>query len=136
MDRRWNALMKKYILEECHRIALNNIKQKKHPQWDCYKHFSFIIQNGKIIEWGMNRSAEPLIGYPEWGKLHAECDAYFKAKGLLDTSDPFGVINIRMGINGNLKISKPCNCCQQFLKRLNCREIWFSTELGFARLII
>ena len=128
--------MKRAVLEECHRIALSNIKQKKHPQWSCYKHFSFIIQDGKIVEWGMNRLAEPLLGYPAHGKLHAECDAYFKARGLLDNSEFFEVVNIRMGISGQLKISKPCTCCQQFLKRLNCREVWFSTELGFARLFI
>lgn len=128
--------MKRTILEECHRIALSNIKQKKHPQWSCYKHFSFVIQDNKIVEWGMNRSAEPLIGYPSHGKLHSECDAYFKARGLLDNSKPFIVVNIRMGTMGQLKLSKPCACCQQFLKRLNCREIWFSTELGFARLLM
>lgn len=128
--------MKRTILEECYRIALSNIKQKKHPQWSCYKHFSFVVQNNKIVEWGMNRSAEPLIGYPEYGKLHSECDAYFKAKGLLDNTKAFIVINVRMGTMGQLKLSKPCSCCQQFLKRLNCREIWFSTELGFARLLV
>jgi len=128
--------MKKMILEECYRIALNNIKQKKHPQWTSYKHFSFIIQRGRIIEWGMNRCAEPLMGYPAHGKLHSECDAYFKARGLLDNTRAFEVINIRMGSNGQLKLSKPCECCQQFLKRLNCRKVWFSTALGFTRLFI
>ena len=128
--------MKKTIIYQCLQIAQNAIKQKKHPQWKCYKHFSFIIQQSKIIEWGMNRSSEPLIGYPEYGKLHSECDAFFKAKGLLEHNKPFQVINIRCSSDGRLKMSKPCNCCVKFLGRLGCSEVWFTTELGFARLKI
>lgn len=126
--------MKKSILEQCTQIAVRHLP--KHAQSNNYRHYSFIIQGNKIVDWGTNRVAEPLYGYPAYGKLHSECDAYFKAKGLLDQKAGFEVVNIRLSSIGGLKISKPCSCCQGFLKRFGCKTVWFSTEMGFARINI
>lgn len=126
--------MKKKQIEHCLRIARKHLP--KHPQWDAYKHYSFIFQNNKLIEWGCNRTSEPTIGYPEYGKRHSEVDAWYKAKGLMDKKS-FEVLNIRMNCKGDLKISKPCSCCYEFLKRLGCSGVWFSVgEIGFAKILI
>lgn len=125
--------MKKRILLECLRMAKQHVPN--HPEWDAFKHYSFIVQRNIIVEWGVNRTAEPLIGYPHYGKLHSECDAYFKARGLLNDG-PFKVVNLRLNKTKDLRMSRPCACCQNFLKRLGCTEVWFSTDSAWAKLLI
>jgi len=123
--------MKNRILNECLRIALQNNTPIKHPQWDCYKHFSFIIQSGKILEWGTNRrgSSFTFLGYEPYQKIHSEVDAYFKARGLLEKRVPFEVVNIRLNKSGVLRASNPCKCCYAYLKSLGCKRIWFTTNI-------
>jgi len=122
--------MKKKLLAECLNIAIKNNTPLKHPQWDCYKHFSFIIQNNKIIEWGTNRQGSAMIylGYAPYQKIHSEVDAYFKARGIMDRNKPFEVINIRLNKTSHLKVSNPCKCCLAFLNHLGCKRIWYSTD--------
>jgi hypothetical protein len=124
--------MKKSLFTDCVRVGLQHLPN--HPQFDCYKHFSFIIQRDTLIEWGTNRSAPPMIGYQSHQKFHSENQAYFRAKGLLRRNEPFETVNIRFNKSGKMLLSKPCKCCISFLKFLGCRAIWFSTDAGFARL--
>jgi tRNA(Arg) A34 adenosine deaminase TadA len=121
--------MKRKLLLECLSIATKN--NPKHPESDCYRHFSFIIQKNKIVTWGTNRRSSPLtfLGYPAYSKMHSEIDAYYKAKGIMDRTG-FEVINIRLTKSNNLKESTPCKCCYAFLKHLGCNRIWFSTSMG------
>lgn len=130
--------MKKTVLRECERIAVS--KNELHPEWGVgYHHFSFIIQNNKIIEMGMNRAGPPLVefGYNEkFGKIHAETDAYRKARGILDLSRTFEVVNIRLNKRGLLRLSKPCGCCYEFLFVMGCKAVFFSTEIGFAKMAL
>jgi hypothetical protein len=123
--------MKSKILKNCLEIARRHNNSLKHPQWDCYKHFSFIIQNNKIVEWGMNRKGDAYVnGFNDYSKVHSEIDAYFKARGLMDKSDPFEIVNIRLTKTFRIKSSNPCKCCWNFMKKLNCKRIWFTTDLG------
>jgi hypothetical protein len=126
--------MKKSILDECLRIAIR--LNPTHPEWSAYHHFSFIIQNNSIIEHATNRGGgvKPLIGYAKHQKLHSENRVFFKAKGLLNKNKSFDVVNIRLSKKDELKISRPCKCCISFLKFLGCSTVWFTTELGFAKL--
>lgn len=124
--------MKAKDLFNCYDIAKRHVKN--HPEWDCYKHYSFIFQDGVLIEWGCNRKGSPLIGYPSYGKIHAESDAYSKARGLLDKNTPFEIVNIRLNKSGDLKISKPCKCCFNFLINVGCKSIWYSNEIGFSKM--
>lgn len=121
--------MKKKLLVKCLDIAKKLNTSEKHPDWGCYHHFSFIIQNNKIIGYGMNRRGEPIIslGYAEWGKIHSEFDAYQQVKGIM-SNGAFTVINFRLSKSGELRDSTPCNCCYNFMKKMGCTEIWFSTS--------
>lgn len=128
--------MKSKILKNCMDIARKHNNPISHPNWETYKHFSFIIFNNKIIEWGMNRNASPYVnGFKSYSKIHSEIDAYFKARGLMAKNDSFEVVNIRLNKSSMIKTSQPCKCCWNFLKRLNCKRIWFTTKMGeFASL--
>lgn len=129
--------MRKRILRQCLRIAQEKNTPDSHPEWGNYHHFSFVIQNNKIIEYGFNRPGRPLdgFGYPESGKIHSENDAYRKARGILESQKPFDIINIRLSKSGDLRMSKPCSCCNSFLSVVGCRNVYFSTDSGFAKLV-
>ena len=110
-----------------------------HPQYNHYLHYSFIIQNNKLIEWGTNLAGEPPLhfGYHSGKtvpKLHSELVAYRRARGLLNHHEPFEMINIRLTRSGLLKISAPCLTCQSWLKPLGCTNVWFSTEGNFGKM--
>lgn len=125
--------MKATILRECVRIA----REKNERRDGNFRHFSFVIQKNKIVEFGMNvgRAKPPLyFGYPEKAGIHAETFAYKKAKGLLRGED-FEMLNIRLNRSGELKLSKPCPCCYALLQTVGCKAVWFSVDGGeFAKL--
>ena len=127
--------MTKTLLNEALRRAEQSLD--KHPQFDHYLHWSFIVQHNTIIEWGMNREAEPP---PQWGyrknsKLHSEYVAYKKARGVL-ASGPFELINVRLNRQGQPKLSQPCRTCRQWLDALGCQRIVFTTNDGWASAIV
>lgn len=129
--------MKKQIFRDCVQIAREKNSPTLHPEWGNFHHYTFIIQRGKVIEYGMNRCGPPPLGYGyprEFGKIHSEVDAYKKAKGLLDSTYPFDIINIRLNKHDELRLSRPCRCCTNFLRSMECRNVYFSTDIGFARL--
>lgn len=122
--------MKKKLLNICLLIAKNSLPN--HPRKDGYKHFSFVIQDNRIIEWGTNMSGLPLyiFGYQSHQMIHSENLAYKRARGLLDKNKLFDIINVRLNNNSEIKISKPCNCCLNYLKDFGCGNIWFSKSNG------
>jgi tRNA(Arg) A34 adenosine deaminase TadA len=122
--------MKKKLLSLCLNIALQN--NSKHPEFGFYHHFSFVIQDNAICDWGVNRKREPMqyLGYQTHTKMHSEVDAYFKARGLLDKGKNFDVINIRLTKTNKIVRSDPCPCCFSFLRKAGARKIFFTTSLG------
>lgn len=128
--------MKNSLINHCLKIARDVVHDKKHPQYECYKHFTFIISDNQLVEWGMNRSGPPKHGYQPHQKIHSENMAWNKARGIMDRKKTFEILNIRLNKRGDLKISKPCNCCVSFLRNLGCNRAWFSTDAGFAKLIM
>ena len=123
--------MKRKTLNNCLVLSLKNNTPEKHPQWDCYHHFSFLITKGKILEWGTNRASSALtqLGYAGHTKMHSEVDCYFKAKGILDKDSSFEIVNIRLTRTNRIANSTPCRCCSAFLKSVGCKRIWFTTSI-------
>lgn len=122
--------MKKKLLD----LALQKAKAKNtpesHPEWGAYHHFTFIIQNNKIVEWGINRThrALQIHGFnPDRHKIHSEVNAIRKAKGLLNWERPFEAINIRLNKKNETRMSAPCKCCKSYLSMLGCKEVHYTT---------
>jgi hypothetical protein len=132
--------MKKSLLKTAMQIARD--KLRAHPERNNFPHYSFIIQNNKIVEWATNISKKipPLhYGYHRNDdatfipKFHAETFAYKKARGLLD-DDTFQIINMRFNKRGDLRLSKPCKCCYELMTNLGCSRFYYSSPLGFMEL--
>jgi hypothetical protein len=130
--------MKKQIFRECLRIAREKNNPGSHPEWGFSHHFTFVIQRNKIIEYGTNMAGPPPpgYGYPrEFGKIHSEVAAWRRAKGIIDPGYPIDIINIRLNKSNELRMSRPCHCCNNFLRTLDCRHVYYSTEHGFSKMI-
>ena len=125
------------ILNECLQFAQQHFH--KHPQYEHYIHYTFIIQNNQLVEWGTNLDGNPPLhfGYNKKSgapKLHSEFVAYKKGRGLLN-NDPFDLVNIRVNRRGEVKISAPCFVCQEWLKSVHCSTVWFTIDGGkFGRI--
>jgi hypothetical protein len=133
--------MKNTILRDCLRISRE--KLSRHPEKDHWIHYSFVIQNNKIVEYGYNHNAEPpvFMGYNQrlsWSKAktHSEFSAWKAAKGLLNPNKSFDMVNIRLNTAGDERNSMPCKCCYAFLSEVGCNSVHFSTNCGFAKLNI
>lgn len=128
-------IMNKKILKQC--LIISEKNNHKHPDQDGYRHFSFVVQNEKIIEWATNTIGEPImfLGYPSYGKVHAEFNALNKARGIMVRYSRFEVVNIRITKGGLIRNSCPCKNCFDFLASHGCSKIWFTTGLNkaFAR---
>lgn len=128
--------MRKSLLKDALKIA--RVKLPHHPEFCKYPHYSFIIQDNKIVEWGVNRSSlAPPIHYGYCSlykdddgfipKMHAEINAYQKAKGILNLNK-FEMINIRLSRKGFTRCSAPCKCCYVLLKELGCKKFYYSAD--------
>jgi len=132
--------MKKSILKSVCRIARE--KLSLHPELNNFPHYSFIVQDNKIIEWATNIKLEPPKhwGYHklnnDWGfvpKFHSEVFAYKKARGILNDST-FEIINLRFNKKGELKLSKPCQSCFELMIEFGCTKFYYSSDIGFLEL--
>lgn len=130
--------MRKSSLNQFLRIARD--KLDAHPQFMAFPHFSFIVQNNRLLGWATNASHTPPIhfGYHDHPdknyrpKLHAELRVYHKVRGILEPGD-FEMVNIRLNKTGELRLSKPCNKCFCLISRFGCSKFYYSSETGFAK---
>jgi len=126
--------MKKTLIREALKIA--QFELDSHPEFSHYLHWTFIVKDNQLLEWGTNKAgAVPaFLGYnPNTAKQHSEFVAYRRAKGLLK-GEPFGIINVRLSRQGEMKNSQPCEICHNWLSLVGCNRVVFSTPLGWAKL--
>jgi hypothetical protein len=132
--------MNKKLLDEAVRIALE--KLLKHPEYLCYPHYSFLVQDNKILSMGMNNKNQvPLLHYGYHTrvdhtvpKMHAEPVAWRRGRGLLNKMKSWELINIRLNRHYKLMASAPCSSCFNLLKSVGCTTFHYSSELGFVKL--
>lgn len=133
--------MKTSILNECLRIARDK-HGPSHPSWGKKAvHYSFIVQNNKILGMGINRPhTKPPIhyGYPYYSDVHAEIDAWNKVKGLLHNK-PWELVNIKLSKQKPIfpmANATPCKNCLLMCHNLGCKAFYFSTSNGkMAKLV-
>jgi hypothetical protein len=129
--------MRKKLLSESLRISRQNIH--KHPYINTkWLHWSFVVSDNEIIEWGTNvcGSNPKHYGYNKKIEeveypcnIHSEISAYRKSKKLLGKQlNSFDIINIRLNISGETRISAPCCCCGPLLSELGCGKFYYTTN--------
>jgi deoxycytidylate deaminase len=93
-----------------------------------YKHGCVLLHHGKIISTGYNydkiQYKNKLLCYNTSCSTHAEMAAILSLKRQkADT-----LLVIRVGKDGTLRDSKPCQFCYQFIYKNNIKKIYYSTN--------
>jgi len=129
--------MKSSLIDYCIRIVKSK-HNSTHPCWK-YKsqHYSFIVVNDEVISMGMNRPADvpKHFGYPACAMLHAEVDAYRRARHRIGNRG-FEILNIRLSKDKKVRISAPCPACMNLMFANGCTKIYYTTDLDVIRSII
>lgn len=94
-----------------------------------FKHCAIIFKNNKIISIGVNRFRKTS---PNSTTRMNSCHAEYMALGRMKPEDVKGcsMLVVRMKCSGNIGLSKPCNECQEMLKKYNMRAIYYTTDDG------
>ena len=125
--------MRKSILNDC--LALANRKINKDP----FKHYSFVVQNNKIISYGLNHATaycRHVPGFRPYSKIHSEISA-IRAAIYLSKKSTSTVINVRLNALGQIRISKPCKSCVSYLRRVGVTYVVYTTDAGtFERMTL
>jgi deoxycytidylate deaminase len=101
------------------------------------KHFSFIVKKNNIVSVGWNSFKSHTIAFKHnypYGKIHSELACILNYSGDINCLNKYEILNIRIGMDNNLKLSKPCKFCKKMLSHYNINNVVYSTELGFSRI--
>jgi|SRR5581483_2693052 len=95
------------------------------------RHFSFIVQRNKVLSFGWNKKKKthPLAfkyGF-EYPNIHSEIDAIINFPYTPWLLRKCILVNIRLNIFQQLRMSKPCRFCMKALCAFEFKEIWYST---------
>lgn len=107
-------------------------------------HFAFGFRKNKLLAIGQNNPEKTHtqafllakkynddIGL-EHPYLHAETDLISRLWGKYYIDSALKIVIIRLNKRGELRCSKPCERCDQILKSLDIKKIWWSTDYGFS----
>jgi hypothetical protein len=121
----------KIPFEKITEISYALLGRNPNPQ---FKHFSFIVDRGRILSIGINRQdkSHPIAKKfnPFSSNIHSELAAILKL-GEVDFSD-YTLINTRISRErNNLCCSYPCvGCRAMLLKQFKFKEIWATDNNG------
>lgn len=107
-----------------------------HQTGRCF-HCSLAIKQKKIICIGINNYQKTGIICHQYIKrksevnfnncLHSEADLISKMKRVVDFSQ-YTIVNIRIDNNGKITNAHPCINCSAWLRRINFKKLYFSTD--------
>jgi len=110
------------------------------------KHYSFITKKNKLLSIGINnpKKTHPKnLKFKYVGRYNNNISEYIGVHSELSAVLKYGVddltnhvlINTRVNVAGKIANSKPCLGCQQLIKQLNFKKVYYTTDSGdFAQL--
>ncbi len=98
------------------------------------KHFSFLIQRTAILSMGMNslkrtHTLANELGYLQ-NNIHSELDCILKIRWKGINYAKCMMVNIRINRFCQIRMSKPCDKCFDFLNSLNIGKIYYTKPDG------
>ena len=119
-----------YEYKKLHRFV-EIARSLMHKPQSSFLHFSFITKGTHIYSIGWNdvTKTSKLVKYP-LGGVHAEAMSIGGLENL-NLCRKATLINIRLNPRKELRLSKPCDVCLGFVKKMGFKKIFYSTEVGF-----
>ena len=111
------------LVNTCIQKAFWNIEQ----HLERFRHYSFVIQGNEILAMGRNCQVDHNTIYPR-RTLHAEYVAWKKAKHRIFTRRPWYMINVRIGNDMSLRLSRPCDVCIKLLSSVGCEKVIYTID--------
>ena len=97
------------------------------------RHISFLLNGKKIESIGFNSQIKThtLCHKHNYWKdhIHSEVHAVIKCKRI-HLIDGFSLWNIRIDRHGNIRISKPCDRCMEFIKKIGIKKVYYTKNNG------
>jgi deoxycytidylate deaminase len=120
----------KIPFEKITEISYALLGRNPNPQ---FKHFSFILDRGRIISIGINlqKKTHPIAKkYNQFSSaIHSELSAALKL-GDVDFSD-YVLVNTRINRENKLASSYPCEgCAKMIMEQFNFEEVWATDNNG------
>ncbi len=103
------------------------------PQGRC-KHFSYILDGNKLVSFGWNfpkktHTMAHRFSY-KYAKIHSELNAIKNFPYPVRELCNFSMVNVRIGLDFRVRMSKPCIKCQELLGYFEIGEVWYSNTCG------
>jgi deoxycytidylate deaminase len=121
-----------------------HLAEKESKQSDHYRfHIGCVIaQNRRLVASGYNTLTKThplqhyyasLVGKPDAIYLHAEMAAIVEAKAKGVDLSGASVYVFRRGLDGDVKMCRPCRICMRALADAGVKEIIYTTDVGIAK---
>ena len=120
---------------------INHLVGSINPDKNCpygFQHYSAIYKNGKPLYRGCNHLRNSYNGECICYSTHAEMDVLHKVlkrcklqpfKDIIDLSD-HTIVVLRVGRDGLIKNSRPCNQCVETMTKYRIKKITYSIDGG------
>jgi deoxycytidylate deaminase len=99
-----------------------------------HRHGCVVVLNGGVVSEGYNRQTTHMF---HSFSVHAEADALFKIKKMgypLNDAEMYVVRIATSRFDHCLKYSKPCKECQNVIKKMGVRKVYYSTNSEYEQL--
>lgn len=95
-------------------------------------HFSFIMKKKKIVSFGYNNAWKTSSLAAKYGHrfscIHSELMAIKNFPYHISELCNFTFVNVRLRRNGDIALSKPCQCCSRMLDAFGISEVYYTTN--------
>lgn len=100
-----------------------------------YKLGAAIFAKKRLISVGANNAkTHPLSRF--YGRpvtVHAEMQAIIRAKNVVESLEGMVLVVARIKRNGEIGMARPCSGCEAIIRRNGIKEVWYTTENGWAK---
>jgi hypothetical protein len=133
------------IIDQSLDIALSLLPKAKQERNTKNKffHFAFGYRKNKLLAIGQNNPekthtqavmlARRFNTELEHPFLHAETDLISRLWGKYYIDNSLRMVIIRLNKRGELRCSRPCERCDQIIKSLGIKKVWWSDINGFCK---
>lgn len=133
------------IIDQSLDIALSLLPKAKEERNTKNKffHFAFGYRKNKLLAIGQNNPekthtqavmlARRFNTELEHPFLHAETDLISRLWGKYYIDNSLRMVIIRLNKRGELRCSRPCERCDQIIKSLGIKKVWWSDINGFCK---
>jgi hypothetical protein len=104
------------------------------------QHFSFVVRKNNVLSEGINNARKTHPDILRFGskyfRIHSEFEAIRRFPLPPRELEKCILVNVRIGNDGKLRISRPCRTCQKMLEYFSVYNIYYTNDFGkFEKLV-